>query len=104
GKKYPNLNLIGFANDTNIIAFGKSVELTCRQIEEVWQTYEEWARIRGMVFTAGKSELLHLTRARRAPGLGVRLGQIYIEPSNEYRFLGVWIDRKLIWKAYIRAI
>lgn len=57
-----------------------------------------------MVFEPSKSELIHFTRARTAPSQVVRLGAATVAPSEATRFLGIWIDRKLRWKAHLQKI
>jgi hypothetical protein len=57
-----------------------------------------------MEFAPEKSELLHLTRARAAPTTPIHLDNQTIQPVQEARFLGVWIDRKLKWKGHLNAI
>ena len=39
--KHPHLSLLGFADDTNILALGLSEDSTCRQLEEAWSTCEQ---------------------------------------------------------------
>ena len=95
---------MGFADDLNLLAFGKDTQETCRYLEGAWQTCRQWSRTRGMEFAPEKSELLHLTRARAAPTTPVHLDDQSIVPVQEARFLGVWIDRKLKWKGHLNAI
>lgn len=94
----------GFADDTNILAFGKTPEDTARRLEGVWGTCTRWAAMRGVQFEPSKSELLHFTRAHTAPTTAVRLGTATIQPVESARFLGVWLDRKLTWKAHLKQI
>jgi hypothetical protein len=95
---------VGFADDLNLLAFGKDTQVTRRYLEGAWQICHQWAQTRGMEFAPEKSELVHLTRARAAPTTPVQLGQQTITPVQEARFLGVWIDRKLKWKGHLTAI
>ena len=57
-----------------------------------------------MEFTPVKSELMHFTRTRRTPTAHVRIGDTEIHPKQEARFLGVWLDRRLKWKAHLKKI
>ncbi len=102
--KHPHLSLLGFADDTNILAFGLSEDSTCRQLEEAWKTCEQWARTRGLTFALEKSELLHFTRARKPWQKGLHLGATHIALKEDGRFLGVWLDRKLRWRAHLREV
>jgi hypothetical protein len=101
---HAGLIAVGFADDLNLLAFGKDTQATRRHLEAAWQTCGQWAHTRGMEFAPEKSELVHLTRARAAPTTPVHLNQQVITPVQEARFLGVWIDRKLKWKGHLNAI
>ena len=57
--------MIGFADDTNALAFGNRQEDCVRVLETVYYTAARWARERGMVFEAQKSELIHFTRSQK---------------------------------------
>jgi len=87
-----------------LMTFGKTTESTCQQLETAWRICQEWAKTRGMQFAPEKSELMHLTRAHVAPAMSLRLDDALIRPVTEARFLGVWLDRKLRWKAHLKAI
>jgi hypothetical protein len=95
---------VGFADDLNLLAFGKDTQATRRHLESAWQICSQWAQTRGMEFAPEKSELVHLTRSRVAPTTPVQLDQQIIAPVQEARFLGIWIDRKLKWKGHLTAI
>ena len=103
-REHAGLIAVGFADDLNLLAFGKDTQESCRYLEGAWQTCRQWSRTRGMEFAPEKSELLHLTRARAAPTTPVHLDDQIIVPVQEARFLGVWIDRKLRWKGHLNAI
>jgi hypothetical protein len=57
-----------------------------------------------MEFALAKSELLHFSRARDACTLPVRLGSNTIYSAESARFLEVWLNTKLNWKAYVNKI
>jgi hypothetical protein len=100
----PRLLVVGFADDTNLMAFSQDEADNCRQLQEAWETCQRWAVTRGMEFAPEKSELLHFSRAHRAPQQRVRLGTAEIAPVESARFLGVWLDRKLRWRAHLKQI
>jgi len=71
------------------------------------KVYNSWAEKRGMAFNPIKSELIHFTRARRLITVRLKiLGEDYpgLALKESARFLGVWIDRKLNFKAYVKAV
>jgi hypothetical protein len=101
---HPQLLLVGFADDTNLIAIGETFEANKSLLENAWETCTGWAKKRGMVFAPEKSELLHFSRAHAERTLPLRLGDLVVRPTKEARFLGVWLNNKLSWKAYIEKV
>src|SRR5688572_25299298 len=99
--RQPGIVVCGFADDTNLLAFGRTDAETTLQLERAWGICETWAKTRGMQFEPAKSELIHFARAHRAPSQGIRLGNAEVKPTEETRFLGVWLDRKLRWRAHL---
>jgi hypothetical protein len=55
---HPQLLLVGFADDTNLIAIGDTFEANKNLLENAWETCTGWAEKTGMVFAPEKSELL----------------------------------------------
>lgn len=103
-QEVPGVSVVGFADDTNIVAFAPTARENCRTLEKAWEVCERWARSRGMQFEPAKSELTHFTRKRTPPADKARLGSVELGPQTSVRFLGVWLDRKLSWKAHQQAI
>jgi hypothetical protein len=88
-----------------LLAFGRSPEVNNLQLQEAWKTCLQWAGTRGMGFAAKKSELIHFNKGRTQWPNAVKLrnsnGEDYstVKPVASARFLGIWLDRKLSWKA-----
>lgn len=108
-EKHPHLAIVGFADDTNLLAFGREPNAIVQQLEAAWKTCLQWAETRGMVFGPEKSELIHFNKGRRQwadqlnlaqPGRGTSA----VKPTASARFLGVWLDWKLDWKAHLEAM
>ena len=95
--KCPGLLVVGFADDTNLMAFSRDVQANCRRLENAWRICEKWARSRGMEFAPQKSKLMHFTRAYKPLKNRVKLSSTEVMPRESARFLGVWLDRKLRW-------
>lgn len=96
--------VVGFADDTNILASSSNVPENCELLERVYSTCEEWSKKHGMKFAPQKSELIHFSRAHKAHTERLRLGEAVIEPTESARFLGVWLDRKLKWQRHLKEI
>src|SRR5208337_635114 len=87
------LQVVGFADDTNLITYNSDIAANYRRLESAWITYENWARTRGITFAPEKSELIYFSRAQAAPQQKVRLSGNAIKPVELTKFLGIWFDR-----------
>jgi len=103
-ERHGNLTVIGFADDTNLLAASQDIEANCRRLESAFRVCERWAKTRGMEFAPQKSELIHFTRKHAAATKGVRLSGRTITPVESARFLGVWLDRKLQWGRHLKEV
>ena len=63
--------MVGYTDNTNIIAFGKTARDTCGQLQCAWEICREWAEARGIWFAPDKSKLIYLTRSYTAPREGI---------------------------------
>jgi hypothetical protein len=102
--KHRGLTVVGFADDTNLLTSSFDAAINVRQLEAAYRTCERWAVTRGMEFAPQKSELIHFTRAHKPVKHPIRLADAAVEPVEEARFLGVWLDRKLGWKAHLKRV
>ena len=100
------LSAVGFADDTNILTYGRSTENNCRTLERTHNKCLEWARRYGMSFSPAKYELIHFTRGCTKFNLqaSLNLGATTKAPSPDVRVLGVWLDSKLQWSAHAREV
>ena len=98
------MTVVGFADNINILAFGRDILGCCRHLEEAWGIYSRWATARGMQFEASKSKLIHFTRAHVPQMEAINLGAINLMSTEDARFLGVWLDRKLYYRAHLGKI
>jgi hypothetical protein len=109
-QRHPHVSLVGFADDTNLMAFGRDPATNAKQLEKAWRTCLEWAATRGMAFAPEKSELIHFNKGRRQWEQPLQLalpqggGTSTVRPVGSARFLGVWFDWRLKWKAHLKAL
>ncbi|EAQ83345.1 hypothetical protein CHGG_09749 [Chaetomium globosum CBS 148.51] len=96
--------VVGFADDTNILAVAETTEGTCGILAEAWGHCAGWAAERGMEFEPAKSELIHFSRARVPIEKTLTIGGVELKPVEDARFLGVWLDRKLRYRAHLAAV
>ena len=100
------LSAVGFADDVNILTYGRSTEINCHTLEHIHSRCLDWATRFGMSFAPAKYELIHFTRHRTKFNLQVslNLGTVLKTPTPDVRVLGVWLDTKLQWAAHAREV
>ena len=98
------LVVVGFADDTNLLALMRDTPSNCKVLEEGWKICKKWADERGMEFEPKKSILMHFTRTRKPRDETVQFGEATLKPVEDARFLGVWLDRKFNFKAHKQAV
>ena len=99
------VSALGFADDTNLLAFGHSLKSNLLKLKNTHLKCLSWAARHGIVFSPEKYEILHFSR-RRSDNLQLklRLGNVILKPKEEVRVLGVYLDAKLHWHKHQRII
>jgi hypothetical protein len=57
-----------------------------------------------MEFASKKNKLLHFSSAKAACELFLRLKTMIIQPITDVKFLKVWLNNKLSWKAHLAKV
>ncbi|KID59415.1 reverse transcriptase, partial [Metarhizium hybridum] len=93
----------GYADDTAILCTGQSLEETSRIASEYLQELVNWGAANGISFDPEKTEVMHFSLRRRETELPVRHGDVEKQPEAAMRWLGLWLDRKLTFKAHVET-
>src|SRR6266705_2893381 len=101
-ERHPNTATPSYIDDVACLVVGDSEEENCRKLEAIAQTAFEWGDNNAVAFDDPKTELIHFHRRQHTPQCSVILpnGTI-IKPSTVVRWLGVFFDRKLSFRAHI---
>jgi hypothetical protein len=97
---------IGFVDDVNALAFGKSTEKNCRTLQTVHERCLDWARKHGVSFAPDKYILVHFTKVRTKHNTScpLVLPATTLYPSPSAHVLGVILDKKLSWQPHLQHI
>ncbi|CEJ95255.1 hypothetical protein VHEMI10746 [[Torrubiella] hemipterigena] len=98
----PGIQLIGFSDDSNIVAIAPTYAGVVRLLEEAWTRCASWADAHGATFAAAKTTITHFTRAHSPLTTSVQLGPVSQPPTEAARFLGFYFHRKLTWEYHAR--
>ena len=98
------VEVTGFADDTSLLAPGRTVPGTYLLLREAHKVCMEWAGKHGMSFSPEKYSLIVFHRGRSEVIGKLQLQEAAIAPRQEIRMLGVIIHRKLLWKKHSEMI
>ena len=92
-----------FADDTSIGVKSNEEATAATKLEELLKIFNNWVvnnklelnwnKSKIITFGADKTKLINLTR--------IKINNIIVEEVNEYKLLGITIDRKLSWSQHI---
>ena len=99
-------NGLGFVDDVNLLAYGKSTEENCETIEKLHRKFETWARKHGCIFAPAKYQLIHLSRNPKKFNMGASINIVgnEVSPQPEVKVLGLHIDTALKWGPHVKKI
>ena len=94
-----------FADDTNLVCFGKSLKSLNNKINNDLRYLTRWLRANKISLHAGKTEYV-LFNSHKPPDHDfiVRLGGRRLTPSHHIKYLGMLIDRNLNFGPQINAV
>lgn len=95
---YGLFQVTAYADDVVIIIKGKLPQTLCDLMETALATLSRWAVMSGLSVNPSKTELVLFTRKYKIPTLRPpRLNNVRLGFSNSAKYLGVILDRKLLW-------
>jgi hypothetical protein len=96
---------IGYVDDTNVLAFGKSTEETCSVVKDNDSCCLTWGDMHGAYFASHKYVLVHFPKKKRnLPLTPLELLTFTLHPSSHALVLGLILDSKLFWHPHFAHI
>ena len=95
-----------FADDTNLLHFNNSLKNLSKKVNLDLKFLYSWLVANKISLNAGKTEYIIFKHPRKAMDYNVKLkiNGTKLYPSNQIKYLGVWLDRDLNWHYQINAI
>jgi hypothetical protein len=96
------ISSIGFVDDVNILAFGKSTEETCSTLNEMHRRCLRWGEMHGASFALEKYALVHFHKKKmNIPTTLLILPPTTLIPSQHARVSGLIYNSKFSWHPHI---
>lgn len=96
-------NAIGYADDLVIIVSGGNECTLSASMQQALLVISNWCTKEGLSINPSKTVLVPFTKRRRLNLGSVSLNDITIGYSNEVKYLGVVLDKKLNWNSHIKS-
>lgn len=93
--------LYQFADDAVLSISGKDRAVIEHFMQQSLNRIEDWASENGLTFSVEKTKSILFTNKRNPPNLELSLYGEKIENVTEHKYLGIWFDYKMTWKAQI---
>jgi hypothetical protein len=97
--------ILSFVNDVDLVVSSKSIEQNCHLLQKLAQDLLIEQEQNCMQFDVNKTELIHF-HSKRSFDLeddkyAVRIGETIFRPKKLVKYLEIWLDFKLIFKAHV---
>src|SRR5205809_5166968 len=97
-----NVRISSYSDDIAIIAVSKSIKENCNKLQNAAKSLVEWGNSHNVQFDVKKTELIHFDSSKKSMKYSVKFMKNNILPQELVRYLGVWFDRKLSFKAHVQ--
>src|SRR6266568_5932416 len=92
---------LSYADDFAIIVTSNSAKTNCKKLEGIALKLMSKAEEAAISFDIGKTELIHFYNKHTTIEEGLKLGDTEISPKPLVRWLGIFLDLKLMFKQHI---
>ncbi|XP_067204590.1 uncharacterized protein [Linepithema humile] len=93
----------GYADDVAILVRGPFLETLLELMQGALEVVEEWCQRTGLAVNPLKTGLTVFTRKYKVDTIvGPTLGEVRLVPTESVKYLGVILDRKLLWEEHLR--
>jgi ribonuclease HI len=94
---------IGYVDNVVHLVADQSINVAKDRLEEEGRRSLKWGDSHGAIFNQAKAQFLWLTK-RKPPADGFPFGDQILKPVTEVKWLGVWLDSKLLFNKNFRAL
>ena len=97
--------VLSYVNDVNLVVSSKSIEENCQLLQKLAEDLLIDSKQNCMQFDVDKTELIHF-HSKRSLDLknelySVKVGETIFQPKELVRYLEIWLDSKLSFKAHV---
>ncbi|KAI0993683.1 hypothetical protein K3495_g14501, partial [Podosphaera aphanis] len=92
----------GYADDAAFLSSGRTLKECQTKLQKQLDLSQVWARENGVLFDMQKTDLIYFHKERKFVEPPLQAGNIEITAKELIKWLGIYFDRKLSFREYIR--
>ena len=96
-----NCIIQAYADDICMIISSESIGQLEEIAQKVFTKFEEWSAKNKLEFDKNKTEAVLFTNKHKVPKITLKFGGDIIEVKEKVKYLGVILDRKLLWTDHV---
>ena len=96
-----NCLIQAYADDICAIITAKNVSTLEKVANKIFESFDKWAVNNKLTFDTLKTEAVLFTNRHKTPYVNLVFGGDIIEVKDKVRYLGVILDRKLLWTEHV---
>src|SRR5437667_12429428 len=97
-----DVRISSYSDDITIIVASKSIKENCNKLHNAAKSLVDWGDSHNVQFDVKKTELIHFDSSKKSMKYSVKFMENNILFQELVRYLGVWFDRKLFFKAHVQ--
>ena len=98
------LNLILFADDTNLFRSGRDINSLCKEVSKELDKLKIWFRVNKLSLNVLKTNFILFSGRKCISNVSIAIDNESIDRVFSTKFLGVYIDDKLSWKQHASIV
>jgi len=103
-KKHNVSHSQGFADDLGLMNVGKYPNVICDHMNQSLKFVDSWCKKIGRSVNAKNTEAICFTNKNSVVPRPLTLGGETITYKPFVRYLGVWLDQRLLWKSHVDLV
>jgi len=94
----------GFADDLGLMNVGKCPNFICDHMNQSLKFVDSWCKTIGRSVDAKKTQAIYFTNKNSLVPRPLTFGGETITLKPFVRYLGVWLDQRLLWKSHVDLV
>lgn len=100
----PHTKVLQYADDMTFYTASKDINLNHHRLSNALTEFHNWTQHTGLTLSQTKTKVVTFARRRTDLPSNIKLGPYELPYEKVVKFLGIYLDQKLLWKEQIEYI